>query len=265
MPTATSSDGTPIAYEHAGAGPPIILVDGACCYRRFGPSKAFSAALARRFTVYTYDRRARGQSGNTPPYHPDREIDDLAALIRAAGGRAALLGFSSGAALALDAANHGLPVSRVVCYEPPFIIDDARPPIPADFPARLQAAVDANRRAQAVRMFMSLVGAPAIMVMIMRLTPAWRKLTAVAHTLPYDIGIVAPLQQGRPYPPGRWSGVTAPALIVSGGKSPAWIRNSAAALAAAVPGALHRELPGQTHMVRPAALVPVVNEFVAAA
>ncbi len=198
MPQVTSSDGTAIAYENTGTGPPLIIVDGACCYRRFGPSKSFAQALAPRFTVYTYDRRGRGESGDTPPCHPDREIDDLAAIIKAAGGRAALLGFSSGAALALDAANRGLPTSRVVSYEPPFIIDAARPPIPDDFLSRLQAAVAADRRSEAVRMFMSLVGAPAVMVMFMQITPAWRKLKAVAHTLPYDIAIVESNQRGRP-------------------------------------------------------------------
>lgn len=264
MPRVTSSDGTAIAYESTGTGPPLIIVDGACCYRRFGPSKSFAQALAPRFTVFTYDRRGRGESGDTPPFHPDREIDDLAAVINAAGGRAALLGFSSGAALALDAAHRGLAISSLVSYEPPFIIDASRPPIPDDFLSRLQAAVAADRRSEAVRMFMSLVGAPAVMVMFMQITPAWRKLKAVAHTLPYDIAIVESNQRGRPYPPGRWSGITTPTLIASGGKSPAWMRSSAAALAAAVPGATHRELAGQTHMVRPAALVPVVTDFLTA-
>lgn len=261
MPTVTSQDHTPISYDRVGQGPPLIIVDGALCYRGFGISAAFAKALASRFTVYTYDRRGRGESGDTQPYHIDREIEDLAAMIAAAGGRAALLGFSSGAALALEAAHRGLPVSHVVCYEPPFIIDNARDPIPPDFLANLTAAVAAERRADAVRMFMRLVGAPGLMVFIMQLTPAWRKLKAVAHTLPYDISIVELQQRGRPYPPERWAGVRARALIVSGGKSPAWMRSSASALAAAVPGARHSELPGQTHMVKPAALVPVVTEF----
>lgn len=261
MPHVTSADGTVIAYERSGDGPPIVLVDGACCYRGFGPGPGFVKALAPRFTVYTYDRRGRGASTDTPPYAPAREVEDLAALIEAAGGRAALLGFSSGAALALEAAHRGLPITGVVAYEPPFIVDRSRPPIPADFLPRLQAAVDAGRRSEAVRLFMRLVGAPAPFILLMRLMPAWRKLKAVAHTLPYDITIVEPHQHGRPLPRDRWSGIGCPTLIASGGKSPEWMRAAAAHLATVVPHAVHRELPGQTHMVRPAALVPVAAEF----
>lgn len=264
MPQVTSQDGTPIAYDRVGQGPPLIIVDGALCHRAFGPSRAFARELSSRFTVYTYDRRGRGGSGDTRAYQVDREIEDLAALISAAGGQASLLGFSSGAALALEAANRGLPVSRLAIYEPPFIVDNGRTPIPDDFLANLKSRVAADRRADAVRMFMHLVGAPFLMILVMQLTPAWRKLKAVAHTLPYDIAIVAPNQRGLPFPPGRWAGVHTPTLVLSGGKSPAWMKSSSAALAAAVPGAQHRELPGQTHMVRAPALVPILNEFLAA-
>src|SRR5688572_15000386 len=128
MNTAHSADGTAIAYETSGHGPPLILVDGALCYREMGPSRAVAKALSERFTVITYDRRGRGESGDTAPYFVERELEDLEALIAAAGGSAYVCGFSSGAVLALDAAARGLPISALALYEPPFIVDDSRPP-----------------------------------------------------------------------------------------------------------------------------------------
>src|SRR5215471_12314510 len=124
MSVVTSKDGTSIAYERSGGGPAVILVDGALCSRGFGPSPKLAPLLARHFTLYAYDRRGRGQSGDTPPYSPTRELEDLAALIDAAGGSATLVGLSSGAALALQAAASNPRVTGVVAYEPPYV-DDA--------------------------------------------------------------------------------------------------------------------------------------------
>jgi len=123
MSHVRSKDGTTIAYERTGNGPALILVDGALCSRAFGPSPKLAPLLARHFTVYAYDRRGRGQSGDTPPYSPAREVEDIAALVEAAGGSAFLLGLSSGGALALEAAASGVPVARVVAYEPPYVVD----------------------------------------------------------------------------------------------------------------------------------------------
>jgi pimeloyl-ACP methyl ester carboxylesterase len=262
MPTTMSKDGTTIAYNRAGNGPALILVDGALCYREFGPSKALATLLARNFTVFTYDRRGRGESGDTAPYELDREIEDIEALIKVAGGSANVYGISSGAALALEAASRGLAIRKLALYEAPFIVDDSRDPIPADYLPRLKSFIANGRRSDALRLFMKLVGAPAIFVAFMRLMPAWSKLKAVAHTLPYDISIVHENQRGNPLPSGRWNGLTAPTLVVDGGKSPTWMRNAARALAVAL-NAKYRTLEGQTHVVKPQVLAPVLTEFFA--
>ena len=131
MATVQSRDGTAVAFERSGEGPPIILIDGALCSRASGPSRPLAAELSRRFTVYTYDRRGRGDSSDTAPYAVPREVEDIEALIEEAGGSVHLCGISSGAALALDAAQRGLGVRSLALYEPPFIVDDSRPPVPA--------------------------------------------------------------------------------------------------------------------------------------
>ncbi|GAA2285201.1 alpha/beta hydrolase [Nonomuraea roseoviolacea subsp. roseoviolacea] len=267
MNKVVSSDGTAIAYTRVGQGPPVVLVDGAMCHRAFGPNPALAEALARDFTVYTYDRRGRGDSGDTlpaagSPIDPRREIDDLAALVEEAGGDVRLYGISSGAALALAAVDAGVPVAKLAVYEPPFIVDSSRPPIPADYEQHLRDLVAAGRRSEAIRYFMRAgVGLPAVMVAMMRFMPAWSRLKAVAHTLAYDAAFVTAYERGEPLPAGSWAGVTVPTLVVDGGKSPAWIRDAARALAETLPAARHRTLEGQTHQVKPAALAPVLTEF----
>jgi pimeloyl-ACP methyl ester carboxylesterase len=220
-----------------------------------------ATALADHFTVFTYDRRGRGDSSDAPSYDVQREIDDLDAVIREAGGQAFVFGVSSGAALALEAASRGVAMRRLALYEAPFIVDDSRPPIAQDFMAGLNTALTSGRRGDAVKMFMKVVGVPGIFIILMRLMPAWPKLTAVAHTLPYDFAIVGPYQRGLPLPATRWSGATVPTLVMDGGKSPAWMRNATRALAGIVPNATYRTLDGQTHMVKPKALAPPLIEF----
>ena len=210
MPTVTSRDGTPIAYSRAGSGPPVILADGVLCSRAFGPMASLSALLAPSFTVFTYDRRGRNESGDTPPWSLDREVEDIAALVAEAGGSACLFGVSSGAALALEAARQGVPIARLALYEAPFIVDGSHPPLAPDFIPNLRAALEAGRRGQAVASFMALVGVPAMGRAMMRLMPIWSKLKAVAHTLPYDLTIVEPFQQGRPLPAERWTSAAMP-------------------------------------------------------
>jgi pimeloyl-ACP methyl ester carboxylesterase len=264
MPTVTSADGTTIAYETRGSGPALILVDGAMCYRDSGPARDLAAALADDYTVYLYDRRGRGQSGNTLPWSADREIDDLAALLTAAGGEAALLGCSSGAVLAADAANRLDGITKIALYEPPFIVDDTREPREATFTADTEALIARDDRSAAIKKFMRHVGVPGFVLMIMPLTPPWKKLTAVAHTLPYDLHILGDTGRGAPLDPTRWSGATIPAIVIDGGKSPQYMRNAAKALSEALPKAGYRTLPGQTHMVKAAALAPAVKEFLTA-
>ena len=263
MKTVTSKDGTAIAYDQAGNGPPLVLVDGALNSRAFGLNGPLAAVLADRFTVITYDRRGRGSSGDTPPYAVQREIEDLAAIIDAPGGQACVYGISSGDGLALEAACavHAK-VAKLALYEPPFVVDNSRPPVPADAVQQVTGLLARGRRGAAVKLFLREdAQVPAMGVALMPLMPAWGKLKALAHTLPYDLTIMAGGQQGRPLPPGRWAALTAPTLVMAGGKSPAWLQNAAQALAHALPGASHRTLPGQTHIVKAKPLAPVLADF----
>jgi pimeloyl-ACP methyl ester carboxylesterase len=264
MSTIRSADGTAIAFTQAGHGPPLILVDGALCSRSFGPMPKLAEQLTPYFTVYTYDRRGRGDSGDadpSTPYSPDREVEDIEALVALAGGTVNVHGTSSGAALALEAAKCIPSIGRLAVYEPPFIVDDTRSPMPDDYPARLSRLVAEGRRGDAVKMFMSFVGTPAIFTAVMPLTPVWPKLKAVAPTLPYDIAIVQDHQRGTPLTAAEWAAVKAPALVAVGGKSPAWMTNATLALADALPDATYRTLPGQNHMVKARAIAPVLTDF----
>jgi hypothetical protein len=259
----TSADGTRIAYECHGHGPALIVVDGAMCYRELGPAAGLAKALATDFTVYIYDRRSRGESdAGATAWSVEREIDDLAAMIAAAGGSAHIFAASSGAAISLEAARRGLPVARLTLYEAPFIVDGTHSPQPLDAPARLQDLVDRGERGGAVRLFLRMVGMPAPLIPLMRLMPPWRKMTGVAHTLPCDVSIVVPHQQGQPLPEGRYSGVEQPALVIAGGKSPDYMRNAQAHIAAVLPHARLQTLPGQTHMVKPKVVAPVITRFI---
>lgn len=262
MKTATSRDGTYIAYDKLGEGPPLVLVGGAFNSRTFGPNGGLAPLLAERFTVINYDRRGRGDSTDTAPYSVEREIEDIEALIEEAGGSAHVFGISSGAALALEAANRGLAIDKLALYEAPFIVDDSRAPVPDDYLKRLEGLVASDRRGDAIRLFMRQgVGLPAVFVAMMRIMPAWSKLKAVAPTVIYDAAIVDDYQKGRPLPSDRWTSVTMSTLVAVGGKSSDWMRNAMRALADVLPKARHSTLEGQTHIVKPQALAPVLVEF----
>jgi pimeloyl-ACP methyl ester carboxylesterase len=262
MNSVISRDGTHIAYDQLGEGSPLVLVGGAFNTRTFGPNGGLAPLLAERFTVINYDRRGRGDSTDTAPYSVEREIEDLQALIEAAGGSAHVFGISSGAALALEAANRGLAINKLALYEAPFVVDDSRAPVPDDYFERLQGMVASDRRSDAIRLFMRQgVGVPAVFVAMMRIMPAWSKLKAVAPTVIYDAAIVDDYQRGRPLPSDRWTSVTMPTLVAVGGKSPDWMRSAMRALADVLPNATHSTLEGQTHIVKAGALAPVLVEF----
>jgi pimeloyl-ACP methyl ester carboxylesterase len=261
MNRTISRDGTAIAYERSGQGPALILVDGALCSRSFGPMPRLAPLLAPHFAVHVYDRRGRGESGDTPPYAREREVEDIEALIRAAGGSASLLGLSSGAALALEAAAGGLPIQKVVAYEPPYV-DDGDRDGGVLHQRELESRLAAGDRAGAVTYFMrSMVGVPAPFVVMMKLMPStWRKMKAVAHTLPYDAAVMS----GFKVPAARLARVNVPTLALHGSRTDVRLQKAARAVAAAVPGAQLRSLEGQTHNVAPAVLAPVVVQFLAA-
>jgi pimeloyl-ACP methyl ester carboxylesterase len=260
MSTVISSDSTTIAYEATGGGPPLIIVDGAMCYRASGPSRPLAAELAADFTVFTYDRRGRGESPNAE-FTPAREVEDIAALVKEAGGAAHLFGASSGAVLALEAANTGVGATKLAMYEPPLIVDDQHAPAPESALADMRRLIAEDRRGDAVTAFMRSVDVPGFFVAMMRLLPVWKKLKGVAHTLPNDLELVEGLRQGKPLPVDRWTSATLPTLVADGGKSPAYMRNSAAAVASVLPNARYVTVPGQTHLVKAKALAPVLRDF----
>ena len=261
MDKVISKDGTPIAFARVGSGPALVLVDGAMCYRGFGPMPAMAKRLASHFTVFHYDRRGRGDSGNHPDYSVSREIDDLEAIIQAAGGSAMVFGVSSGAALALEAATRLNSITKLALYEAPFIVDNTHPPLPAAFVAETKALVAADRRGDAVKKFMRLVGVPSIGVLVMSLLPLWKKMKGIAHTLANDLTIVEPYQQGKPLNRAYFAQVSMPALVMAGGKSPAYMQNGMRLLADVLPNAEHLTLPGQTHMVKAPVLAPELVTF----
>jgi len=261
METVRSNDGTSIAFEKLGSGPPLVLVDGALCYRDSGPARPLAKALADHFTVFIYDRRGRGDSGNQTPFAVEREVEDLAAVIKATGGNPFVYGISSGAVLALATANANIEIQKLALYEAPFIVDDSRTPIPPDFLDRLYDDLRADRRAEMIKSFMKLVGVPGVFIFLMRFMPAWSKLIAVAHTLPHDITLVKDYEKGEPLPANVWPRVTMPTLVMDGGKSPKWMRNAMRDLANKLPNAKYQTLPGQTHMIKPKALLGPLVEF----
>ena len=260
---AASADGTRIAYEVHGSGPALVIVDGALCQRSMGPSGPLAKQLASQFSVHVYDRRGRGESGaGRTVYHPDREVEDLAAVIAAAGGHAHVFGSSSGAVLALRGAQAGLPIDRLAVYEAPFIVDDTHAPHDPQLGRRTQELVDAGRRGEAVKLFLTTVGAPRAMIAVMRLLPVWKKLSSVAPTLPHDYAIVLDHQQGQPLPAGEFDRVTQPTLVIAGGKSPAYLRTSQAAIVEQLSDGRLEELPGQTHMIKAKVTAPVVASHI---
>ncbi|MEC3916989.1 alpha/beta fold hydrolase [Nocardia sp. CDC160] len=258
-----SKDGTRIAYTRYGSGPAVVLVDGGLAAQDFGPNKSLAEALSSRYTVYTYDRRGRGGSGETLPVDVEREFEDLDAVADLAGEPVMLYGISSGGALILDYLRSGRTVRKVALYEVPFVVDDGtRPPAPDDYVEHIHALLAQGKNGEVVKYFMRQgVRLPALMVAAFPLFPGWSHLKKVAPTMAYDIQYVEQFQRGRKLPTDRWTDLGAPVTVIAGSKSPAWMRNANAALAQAIPGATHQVLPGQTHLVKAAALAPALIEF----
>ncbi|MFF4751953.1 alpha/beta fold hydrolase [Streptomyces sp. NPDC002514] len=251
-----SPDGTPIAYQRSGRGPAVVLVSGAMST---GATVApLATRLADRFTVVPYDRRGRGASGDTPPYAVVREIEDLAALIEAVGGEAALYGVSSGGALALEAAASGLPVRQVAVYEPPFAGPGGEKEH-AEYTERLTEALAEGRHGDAVELFLRLTGLAEQMIQGARQSPMWADMEAIAPTLAYDDAVMG----GGLLPRERISSIGVPVLAVAGGASPGRLRTAVAEVADTAPKGTFLTLEDQTHRVDPDVLAPVLVEFFA--
>jgi pimeloyl-ACP methyl ester carboxylesterase len=262
MKTVNSKDGTTIAYDQAGAGPALILVGGMFEQRAMDSETAQLAALpllAQHFSVYHYDRRGRGGSTDTQPYAVEREIEDIEALIDAAGGSAFVFGISSGGALAFEVALAlGDKVKKLAIYEAPYNDDPAARQAWREFRRQLQQTLAEGRRSDAVGLFMMLLGMPADQLPEMRQYPMWPLWEAVAPTIAYD---AAALGADASVPTDRAAGVAVAALIMDGGASYPFMHATATALADALPNGQHRTLEGQTHEVAADVLAPVLVEF----
>lgn len=261
MPTqhVESTDGTRIAYERVGTGPNLLFVWGALGTKDISFARPYVDAFKGDFTVVNYDRRGRGESTDSQPYTVEREVEDIGALVKAVGP-SHVLGISSGAALALEAAARGVPMLSVTAFEPPYAVGEHMRPELVAYEPRVKALIAEGRRDDALRLFMRIVGMPALMVAAFRLFPIWKKLRPTAHTLPYDAAIM----NGFEPPVERLATIRVPSLLAYGEKSPKMLQDGTRFVAQKVPGSQLRSLPKQSHNLKPAAILPVVKEFVAA-
>jgi pimeloyl-ACP methyl ester carboxylesterase len=255
----TSADGTVISVERLGSGPPLVLVDGAFCGRSFGPARGLATELADSFSVYFYDRRGRGDSGDTRPYSLEREIEDLAAVITYAGGNAFVYGISSCAGLALEAAAAGVAMRKLATYEVPYAGGGATGAAPVDHASHLNGLLAHNKRGAMVSYFLvKMIGVPAFVPIMLRFIPkVWRSQKASANTLPNEIAVsnnfTAPLD--------RLALISVPTLVMVGGKAAPAMTAAQKAIAEAVPHAEHHTLEGQTHQVSGAAMAAELRGF----
>ena len=251
---ALSKDGTKLGYDVLGSGPPLVIVNGALAVRNFVFAKRMAEAFAKHFTVYNYDRRGRNDSGDTKPYTVAKEVDDVAAICKVAGGKPYVVGFSSGAALALEAAASGVAMAGLFAYEPPYTRADPSDKTDASFQTTLDELVAKDDRSGAVSYFMRTVGVPAFGVAVMKLLPMWKTMKATAHTLPYDARIMA----GFEVPAARLAKVKVPTVLSYGTKTAPRLRMAAEAAHKAVPESRLVPVPKANHAGAPKLLVPVV-------
>lgn len=256
----TSADGTRIAFDRVGRGSPVVVVGGILCDRQ--TTRSLAERLAERFTVINYDRRGRGESADTAPYGVAREVEDLQALLAAAGGVAAVYGHSSGAGLALHAAAGGLPVTRLVLHEPPYGPDDEASTRSArELAERVRAAVAEDRRADAIALFFEASGLPPEVVEAARADP---RLRGLAPTMPYDFEVMGDTDRGGTIPDALVRAVRVPTLVLAGGASPDFFRDTAARLSALLPAGRLTVLEGQDHGAPADAVAPAVAAFLTA-
>lgn len=257
MDKVTSKDGTPIVFERSGKGPAVVLVGG--ILGDHSQQAPLATLLAEHFTVFNYDRRGHGESGDTPLYAVEREIEDLEAMIKEAGGSAFVYGTSGCAVLALEAAAHGLAprMKKLAMWEPPYIVDDSHPPAPKDYETQLTKLLSEGRRGDMVELFFTkAVGLPVEFVAQMRQAPFWPAQEALAHTLIYNAMIMGDFS----LPTERVATVNVPTLVMDGGES-VWLTHAAQAVADVLPNAQRRTLKGQPHNVAPEAIAPALIEF----
>lgn len=263
MSVVRSKDGTEIAYDHLGSGPPVILVGGLFSYRAWPQIGELAERLSECFTVINYDRRGRGESGDTKQYTVEREFEDLAALLDAVGGSACVWGWSSGGILAARAAAAGVAFERIAVYEPPCAIDEEKALPPEGFVGELERLVAEGRRAAAVRyFFVKVMGMPVPLAYGMWLMRGpWRRLMAAANTAPYEAALIADNMRGQPLRREPWDRITAPTLVLGGEKSEPLLQKATRAFADVLPNAELRVLEGQGHNPSMKLMAAVLTDF----
>ena len=254
----TSKDTTKIAYHVVGNGPAVILVDGAFCDSSFGPSKDLAKLLSKHFTVYSYDRRGRGKSGDEQPYSVDKEIQDLSALLKEAGGVAHIFGNSSGAVLAMKAAAAGLDLKNLAFFEPPFFVGNQKNKPPKDHQETLKMYNENGEAAKAVTFFLTkIMGVPCIFALLMRLSPNWKKMKAMAKSLQYESAVMDDFS----LPGNLLKTIKQPSIVIGGAKSPEVLQTACKAVAETMPNAALVMLPKQNHNIDVNVLAPVLIDF----
>lgn len=257
MDITQSKDGTTLAYDVYGTGPPLIYITGASCHRSFQPIKNDANIFSAAFTVYNYDRRGRGDSGNTLPYSIEREVEDIEAMIEAAGGTAFLYGHSSGAVLALEAALQlGSKVKKVIMYDPSYVHDEQEKAEYKLLGQKISELLEHGKNGEAMTTFLKGIGMPKVFVLLLPLFPGWRTMKALAPTLTYDMA----LTQNMP-PVERAAQISVPAQIIVGEKSPKSIHEVGRQLSKAISDAKFVKLSGEDHMVKAKTLLPVMRGF----
>jgi pimeloyl-ACP methyl ester carboxylesterase len=253
MNTARSADGTQIAYEVSGTGPAVVLIDAASGYRDFNSLRPLADLLAKEgFTAYTYDRRGRGLSTDTQPYAVEREIEDLAAVIEAAGGEVMIYGWSSGALLAIRAAGSGLPITKVGLFEPPMGADTGKE-ADAEVFAQLKSLIAAGRRGEAVDLFHITIGVPP--EIIEQMEPTKPLLEAIAHTYPYDweIAMTTTFDHVKAVPHAT--------LVMDSAATGEEMNSGVEQVVKSLPNGVHRRFEAGWHGVPPEQMAPVLAEF----
>ncbi|WP_439693015.1 alpha/beta fold hydrolase [Curtobacterium sp. SP.BCo] len=259
--TVVSADGTVIAVSDAGTGPALVVVGGAFDHHGTPFVTALSAELRDRYRVVTYDRRGRGASGDTEPWTIEREVEDLAAVVASIGAPTAALGLCVGAGVVLRGLAAGIPIDAAVLWEPPYRATVDPHADDVVFADALDEHVEAGRRAQAVRAFLTQVlGVPMGQVTALRLKGAlWRSLVVDAHVLSRDVRVL----NGLAIPERTAAAVGVPVLVGAGGEGLEWMRQAARAVVEAVPGSEYTEVPGQGHVPEPRAVGVVLDRFLA--
>jgi pimeloyl-ACP methyl ester carboxylesterase len=260
MPSVTSADGTVVAYDRNGHGPSLVLVDGAFCHRALGPAPKLVPLLAEHFTVYSYDRRGRGETPETRDYSVRREVEDLAAVIEAAGGEAMVFGMSSGAALAVKAAAAGLRISKLALFEPPYVASAGASSTPSpDAQDVLESLVASGHNEAAARYFLTRIfGMPSVVVRAMSLARGlWKRTAATAPSLPHEVAIMGDWHA----PVEHLTAISVPTVVICGERSPDKLQAAYDAVRAANRGITGIRLPRQNHNVSVTVLAPAVTSF----